>query len=314
MQTRVSLGIDTSCYTTSVACADHKSIVFEKRTMLSVPFGNCGLRQSEGLYQHIRQLSPLLCDLFEAVDPQRIGAIAVSASPTAREDSYMPVFLAGLKQAESLAAALKVPLYRVDHQSGHIRAALYGNEKLLDCDRFLTAHVSGGTTDVLLVEPHRNAAYRIDPIGTSTDLHAGQFVDRVGVALNLPFPAGKHLEALALQAQEKTVKIASTVKGANCSLSGAESAAQRLLHTVPDAELAYGVYDCLARTLSKMFRSAADAYGDLPILVCGGVASSNLLRTLLKKRCSQRLSFGEPAYSSDNAVGVALLGADRGQI
>ncbi len=314
MQTRVSLGIDTSCYTTSVACADHKSIVFEKRTMLSVPFGNRGLRQSEGLYQHIRQLSPLLCDLFEAVDPQRIGAIAVSASPTAREDSYMPVFLAGLKQAESLAAALKVPLYRVDHQSGHIRAALYGNEKLLDCDRFLTAHVSGGTTDVLLVEPHRNAAYRIDPIGTSTDLHAGQFVDRVGVALNLPFPAGKHLEALALQAQEKTVKIASTVKGANCSLSGAESAAQRLLHTVPDAELAYGVYDCLARTLSKMFRSAADAYGDLPILVCGGVASSNLLRTLLKKRCSQRLSFGEPAYSSDNAVGVALLGADRGQI
>lgn len=314
MQTRVSLGIDTSCYTTSVACADHKSIVFEKRTMLSVPFGNRGLRQSEGLYQHIRQLSPLLCDLFEAVDPKRIGAIAVSASPTAREDSYMPVFLAGLKQAESLAAALKVPLYRVDHQSGHIRAALYGNEKLLDCDRFLTAHVSGGTTDVLLVEPHRNAAYRIDPIGTSTDLHAGQFVDRVGVALNLPFPAGKHLEALALQAQEKTVKIASTVKGANCSLSGAESAAQRLLHTVPDAELAYGVYDCLARTLSKMFRSAADAYGDLPILVCGGVASSNLLRTLLKKRCSQRLSFGEPAYSSDNAVGVALLGADRGQI
>ncbi len=314
MQTRVSLGIDTSCYTTSVACADHKSIVFEKRTMLSVPFGNRGLRQSEGLYQHIRQLSPLLCDLFETVDPQRIGAIAVSASPTAREDSYMPVFLAGLKQAESLAAALKVPLYRVDHQSGHIRAALYGNEKLLDCDRFLAAHVSGGTTDVLLVEPHRNAAYRIDPIGTSTDLHAGQFVDRVGVALNLPFPAGKHLEALALQAQEKTVKIASTVKGANCSLSGAESAAQRLLHTVPDAELAYGVYDCLARTLSKMFRSAADAYGDLPILVCGGVASSNLLRTLLKKRCSQRLSFGEPAYSSDNAVGVALLGADRGQI
>ena len=314
MQTRVSLGIDTSCYTTSVACVDHKSIVFEKRTMLSVPFGNRGLRQSEGLYQHIRQLSPLLCDLFEAVDPQRIAAIAVSASPTAREDSYMPVFLAGLKQAESLAAALKVPLYRVDHQSGHIRAALYGNEKLLDCDRFLTAHVSGGTTDVLLVEPHRNAAYRIDPIGTSTDLHAGQFVDRVGVALNLPFPAGKHLEALALQAQEKTVKIASTVKGANCSLSGAESAAQRLLHTVPDAELAYGVYDCLARTLSKMFRSAADAYGDLPILVCGGVASSNLLRTLLKKRCSQRLSFGEPAYSSDNAVGVALLGADRGQI
>ncbi len=312
MQGRVSLGIDTSCYTTSVACTDKRSIVFEKRTMLSVPFGNRGLRQSEGLFQHVKQLSPLLCELFETVDASRIAAVAVSASPTSRKDSYMPVFLAGLKQAETLAAALHVPLYRVDHQSGHIRAALYGNETLLERERFLAAHISGGTTDVLLVEPHRDAPYRIEQVGTSTDLHAGQFVDRVGVALGLPFPAGKHLEALAKKAQNKDIRLAGTVRNGSCSFSGAESAAQRLLHTVPDEELAYGVYDCLARTLSKMFAAATEQYGDLPILICGGVASSELLRTLLKKRCRETLYFGEPAYSSDNAVGVALLGADRG--
>lgn len=314
MQTRVSLGIDTSCYTTSVACTDNRSIVFEKRAMLSVPFGNRGLRQSDGLFQHVKQLSPLLCELFETVDPQRIAAVAVSASPTAREESYMPVFLAGLKQAETIASALQVPLYRVDHQSGHIRAALYGNETLLERERFLAAHISGGTTDVLLVEPHRDGPYRIEPVGTSSDLHAGQFVDRVGVALGLPFPAGKHLEALALQATEKNVKLASAVKDGTASLSGAESAAQRLLHTVPDAELAYGVYDCLARTLCKMFAYAAETCGDLPVLVCGGVASSGLLRTLLKERCKSKLWFGRPEYSSDNAVGVAFLGADRGLV
>ena len=307
----VCLGIDTSCYTTSVACADDKSIVFSERTMLSVPFGNRGLRQSEGLFQHVKQLSPLLCDLFASVDRNSICSVAVSASPTAKEDSYMPVFLAGLKQAETLAAALGVPLYRVDHQSGHIRAALYGNEALLDRARFLAAHISGGTTDLLLVEPHRDKPYRIEPVGTSTDLHAGQFVDRVGVALGLPFPAGKHLEQLAMEAKEKTVKLPSSVRGLNCSLSGAESAAQRMMKETAKEELAYGVYDCLSRTLSKMFTNAVDAYGDLPVLVCGGVASSSLLRALLKNRFTGELYFGKPELSADNAVGVALLGADR---
>ncbi|MBQ1821278.1 MAG: O-sialoglycoprotein endopeptidase [Clostridia bacterium] len=307
----LSLGIDTSCYTTSVACTNGKSIVFAKGTMLSVAFGDRGLRQSEGLFQHVKQLSPLLVELFSAVDRDSIGCVCVSCAPTSQENSYMPVFLAGLKQAETLAAALNVPLIRTDHQSGHVRAALFGNESLLECDRFFAVHISGGTTDVLLVEPHRDAPYRIEPIGCSTDLHAGQFVDRVGVALSLPFPAGKHLETLAASAQKKDVKLASAVKGMTCSFSGAESAAQRLLGSVPDAELAYGVYDCLARTLAKLFAHTANTYGDLPFLVCGGVASSSLLRSLLGKRFFGKLYFGKPELSKDNAVGVALIGADR---
>ena len=305
------LGIDTSCYTTSVACAEGKSIVFEERTMLSVPFGERGLRQSDGVFQHVKQLSPLIERLFAAVDPRSVETIAVSASPTAQQDSYMPVFLVGLRQAEALAAALRVPLFRVNHQSGHIRAALYGNEELLERERFFAVHISGGTTDVLLVKPHKDAPYEIMRVGTSTDLHAGQFVDRVGVALGLTFPAGRQLEALALQAQDRSVKLASAVKGTDCSFSGAESAAQRLIPDTPKAEIAYGVYDCLARTLSKMFAAAQAQHGELPFLVCGGVASSALLRTLLRQRFSGALYFGEPALSADNAAGVALLGADR---
>ena len=305
------LGIDTSCYTTSVACAEGKSIVFEERTMLSVPFGERGLRQSDGVFQHVKQLSPLIERLFAAVDPRSVDAIAVSASPTAQQDSYMPVFLVGLRQAEALAAALRVPLLRVNHQSGHIRAALYGNEELLERERFFAVHISGGTTDVLLVEPRPDAPYRITKIGTSTDLHAGQFVDRVGVALGLPFPAGRYMEELAGTAETRSVKLASAVKGTDCSFSGAESAAARLTADVPKEEIAFGVYDCLARTLAKMFDAAEKNAGRLPFLVCGGVASSALLRTLLRKRFSGELYFGKPELSGDNAVGVALLGADR---
>ena len=305
------IGIDTSCYTTSAACADGRSIVFSKRTMLSVPFGDRGLRQSDGVFQHLKQLSPLLTELFETVDRTSVGAVAVSASPTSQKDSYMPVFLVGLQQARTLAAALGVPLIPVDHQSGHIRAALYGNETLLERDRFFAVHISGGTTDVLLVEPHRDAPYSIGRIGVSTDLHAGQLVDRVGVALGLPFPSGKHLETLANEAASHDVKLASAVRDGDCSFSGAESAARRLLGRVPDAELAYGVYDCLARTLAKMFAHAQKTHGELPFLICGGVASSALLRKLIAERFPGELYFGKPELSGDNAVGVALLGADR---
>lgn len=278
--------------------------------MLSVPFGGRGLRQSEGLFQHTKQLAPLLEHLFSAVERERIGAVAVSEKPIGSDDSYMPVFLAGYMTARSVAAALGVPLIRTNHQCGHFRAALCGNEALLG-STFYGFHISGGTTDLALVSSDRTEPYRIDVLGTSTDLHAGQFVDRVGVALGLPFPAGRHLEELARQAERREVKLASAVRGTNCSFSGAESAAARLVGTAPKEEIAFGVYDCLARTMTKMLRSAAAAHGARPVLLCGGVASSALLRELLTERYGAGLCFGRPELSADNAVGVAYIGLDR---
>ena len=104
------LGIDTSCYTTSVACVANQGIVFSERTMLSVRFGERGLRQSEGLFQHTKQLAPLIEHLFDRVDRNRIAAVAVSTKPIDSEESYMPVFLAGTTVARSIAAELGVPL------------------------------------------------------------------------------------------------------------------------------------------------------------------------------------------------------------
>lgn len=304
------LGIDTSCYTTSVACVEEQGIVFSERTMLSVPFGGRGLRQSEGLFQHTKQLAPLLENLFKSVDRTRIGAVAVSTKPTDDEQSYMPVFLAGRMAARSVAAALGVPCIETNHQAGHFRAASVGNEALSDRP-FYGIHISGGTTDLLMVEPNGKGSFSIRSLGRSTDLHAGQFVDRVGVALGLPFPAGKHLESLARKAQNREVKPPAAVKGMDCSFSGAESAVQRLLGQVPKEEIAFGVYDCLSRTLFKLLRNARQAEGERPALLCGGVASSALLRELLCARCDGELYFGRSELCADNAVGVAYLGLDR---
>ena len=311
MERDYCLGIDTSCYTTSIACVSKQGIVFSERTMLSVPFGQRGLRQSDGLFQHTRQLAPLVEHLFENVDRRRIGAICVSSKPIDEQNSYMPVFLAGYMTARSIAASMGVPLIETAHQNGHFRAALVGNEDLAE-NCVYGLHISGGTTDLLKIRLNRLAPYQIDFLGTSTDLHAGQFVDRVGVALGLPFPAGKHLEEMAVKAETKNLKIASSVSDTNFSFSGAETAAIRMIQSGNGKnEIAYAVYDCLARTITKLLKNAEDKNGSLPVLICGGVASSALLREMLLQKCRQELHFGKKELSADNAVGVAYIGLDR---
>ncbi len=305
------LGIDTSCYTTSVACFGDPGVLYDGRTVLPVEKGGRGLRQSEGVFLHTRQLPPLVEAAFETVSPDSIRAVACSRAPVCREDSYMPVFLTGMGVARSLAASLRVPLLPLDHQSGHIRAALIGNEQLMEAP-FYAVHISGGTTDLLSVRMKAPGILSIEPLGRSEDLHGGQLVDRVGVHLGCGFPAGKELEALARKAVAKDVKIPASVRDLTCSLSGAESAALRELERGQAAqEVAYGIYDLLARTLTKLLDTAARRLGERPVLLCGGVASSQLLRELLRERCDSPLFFGERRYSSDNAVGVAALGFDR---
>ena len=170
-------------------------------------------------------------------------------------------------------------------------------------------HLSGGTTDVLRVQTEREGIAAIEPIGCSKDLHAGQVVDRLGVSMGLPFPAGKHLELLAQKAESRRIRLPSSVRGTECSLSGVESAAQRLLEEgARPEEVAFGIYDCLARTIAKLVAHAAETADCRDVLLSGGVASSLLLRDLLLKRCAPdlRLHYGLPALSSDNAVGVAI--------
>ena len=186
------IGIDTSCYTTSASCAENGSIVSDRRTMLRVASGERGLRQSDGVFQHVRNLGEIMPALMADADRAKIKAVAVSTRPRPEQDSYMPVFLAGKTAAITLAKALDVRLIELSHQQGHVRAALYGNEQLMG-RRFLGMHISGGTTEIFTVGTN----LEIGLIGGCADLHAGQLVDRVGVSLGMAFPSGKHMEVLA---------------------------------------------------------------------------------------------------------------------
>ena len=244
------VGVDTSCYTTSVASVDEHGIVSDLRTVLSVKQGERGLRQSDGLFQHVRNLETLMPELMKQLGGAELRGVCVSARPRPNEDSYMPVFLAGKMCAASVAAARNVPLLTASHQEGHVRAALHGNEALMGRP-FLGMHISGGTTEVFLVDE----AFGISLLSGTEDLHAGQFVDRTGVAMGLHFPCGKQLEALAgsFDPAAGFVKLPAIVREGVCSFSGVETRMQALLKAGADhAELAYAAYDCMARTFVKI--------------------------------------------------------------
>ena len=310
--TGLFIGVDTSNYTTSVSCVSTEGIVFERRTMLSVPLGERGLRQSDAVFQHVRNLPPLIQAMLEAIDGKTVQAVGFSATPTGAAESYMPVFLAGKLAATAIASSLNVPLYEATHQAGHVRAAMFGQEEAVSENPFLAMHLSGGTTDLLLMQREKGLVGNIDRIGGCSDLHAGQFVDRVGVALGLPFPSGIHLEELALQSKMQETKLPSSVQDLNCSFSGQESQCQRLIASGADhAEIAFAVYDCMARTFAKLLNNAFTKSGCKTALLSGGVSGSILLRELLQERMHTKLLYAESGLSADNAVGTALLARDR---
>lgn len=301
------LGIDTSNYTTSAAayCRDDGQL-FSFGKLLPVKDGALGLRQSDAVFEHVRQFPEVLREIPDEVF-EGLAAVGVSVCPSEQEGSYMPCFLSGICAAESIAKTHGIPLYRFSHQAGHVMAALYSAKRTdLIQSQFLAFHVSGGTTDLLLVRPCADKPFAMERIGCSLDLKMGQAVDRLGVRLGLPFPAGKYLDDLALYG-EKVFTVRPSLRGIDCSLSGLENHYDKWLRDgYRPEDVAYSFFCALAEVLDQMACRARDAYGTLPIVFSGGVTANSVIRKVLKERLSD-ISFAEPRFSSDNAAGIALL-------
>ncbi len=297
------IGFDTSNYTTSIAAYDGVSGKNCSR-LLSVKPGELGLRQSDALFAHVKQLPELAAALFDGFDCSEICAVGASTRPRAVEGSYMPCFLAGQSQAAVLAAALGVPLYCFSHQQGHIAASLWsaGRMDLMDAPH-LAWHLSGGTTELLLVEPEEKNV-KATKIGGTSDISAGQLIDRTGKLLGLPFPAGKAVDALSRESDEKD-QFRVKLDGLTFSFSGVENKVNAYYgarHSAADT--ARYALSSVCSCIAAVTRAARKEYPDMPVVFSGGVASNSLLR----ERCREFSAiFAEPQYSTDNAMGVAVL-------
>lgn len=296
------IGFDTSNYTTSVAVFDGEHMI-NKRRLLTVKSGERGLRQSDAVFQHTVNMPSLISEI--SVDKNNIRAVAVSSRPRNIDGSYMPCFLVGINNAVSVSKFSGAPLYKTSHQVGHILAGLYSIKRLdLINEPFVAFHISGGTTEALLVEPDNDEIITAKIIAQSSDLKAGQAIDRAGVMMGLPFPCGKELDRLSLLS-EKKYKIKPSMNGLDCSLSGVENKAKKLFENGESEEdISKFVLTYIANSIDEMTQRIMNVYGNIPIMFVGGVMSNTLIRNQITKKYNAY--FAEPDLSCDNACGIAI--------
>ena len=301
-----TLGIDTSNYTTSASICENGVITENVRMILEVAKGGVGLRQSDAVFAHIKNI-PTLMERLKS-DLSDIDAVGVSSKPRDVSGSYMPCFLSGVSIATSISRALNVPLYEFSHQAGHIKAAMY-SAGVNFTDTFYAYHLSGGTFELLEVTPEKNG-YIVNIIGGSRDVTAGQLIDRVGVKLGLKFPCGAELEKLALQFDEKLPKPKISVDGTFCNMSGGENLCQKLINENASASMtAAYLTEFIRLTLEKMTDNLLISSKSKDIIFSGGVSSNKTLSGFMKKKYNAHCA--EPQFSQDNAAGIALLCMDK---
>ncbi|MBR5515700.1 MAG: peptidase M22 [Clostridia bacterium] len=296
------LGVDTSNYTTSLSvCDETGKIIKNCKKLLPVKQGERGLRQSDAVFAHTVNI-PLVAQELGSYMP---SAVAYSAFPRDNEGSYMPCFLCGKAYAEALGSLLDIPVCHFSHQRGHIRAALYsaGADHLLGKE-FLAFHLSGGTTEILHVKDDE-----IKLIGGSSDLTAGQAIDRVGISLGMSFPCGAEMERIAESTVNK-VKPKISVKGLECNFSGLENLALKLYNSgATKEETAAYTLEFVLITLDKLTQNLINEYPNLPLVYSGGVMSNKRIKEHFTDKYGAY--FAKPEFSSDNAAGIALLCFDK---
>ena len=304
---RIILGIDTSNYTTSVALMyDDGELIANIKRPLPVSEGERGLRQSEAVFAHIKNIPSAMQEAKELLGGRSPAVVGVSEKPRNQEGSYMPCFLSGVAVAEAVSASLGVPLYRFSHQCGHVMAALYssGSEALME-NRFAAFHVSGGTTELLLVKGGE-IGFDAELVGGTKDLNAGQVIDRIGVFLGMPFPAGPHLERAAIAYTGKIPSKKVSVDGTYANLSGLENMAHKIFEESGDVgKTAAFVFDYIGNAIASMCDNLIKAQGEMPFVFAGGVMCNSIIKNKLKSKFDAR--FAEPLMSADNAVGIAEL-------
>ena len=299
-----TIGFDTSNYTTSIAFFDGVDGV-NCSQLLPVKPGELGLRQSDAVFSHTKSLPELSGRLFSHIKGEKIGAVGVSTRPRAVEGSYMPCFMVGYSHAKLLSECLDVPLVEVSHQQGHVAACLWSAGRLDLMDKpHLAWHLSGGTTELLLVEPEGKNV-KCTRIGGTTDISAGQLIDRTGVMLQLPFPAGKHVDALSKESSSTDVfKV--KCPGLEFSFSGVQNKVQQYHETHAPADTAAFALRCVCNGVLQATKNAMKQYPGLEVVFSGGVASNSMLRQVMEPLGAV---FSQPQYSTDNALGVAVLAA-----
>ena len=284
---------------------------------------------------HVEAISSLAESALTAasVTLSDIDLVAVTSHP-----GLIGALLVGVNFGKSLAVSHGIPLVGVDHIKGHIAAAYVSRENGAPMPKppFLALVLSGGHTSFFLCESYHT--HRL--IGSTRDDAMGEAFDKVGRLLDLPYPAGAAMDALAsdgyaaLGCDVLSYKHTDAARDAlyklpapdllpdngkyDFSFSGPKTAAVNLMHrlsqkgeTVDRARFAAHVTSVMVEGVARQTERVLDAYGKLPLVLAGGVAANSHLRTRLAHLCKQKgtsLILPPRSLCGDNGTMIAAAG------
>ena len=310
----IIIGLDTSCYTTSIAAISlDKEVILNEKIILKVKKDSKGLRQSEAVFQHVNNLGDIGSSINEKLKNYNVIGVCASSKPRPLNNSYMPVFTVGCNFGKLLSSINNCPFYETSHQENHIEASLLNNN-LNNKERFLAVHMSGGTTEILLVEK-KLAGYQIDIVGGSLDVSFGQLVDRIGVSLGYDFPCGKYIDEDALKCDYKIKEgLKTSVKEGYMNLSGIENQINKIINDYPKEYICKLLLDTLTRCMYKSLSYICKKYEIYEVLFAGGVSASKYISKELSNKLKKekiKSYFTESQYATDNALGCAIIGLNQ---
>jgi N6-L-threonylcarbamoyladenine synthase len=306
------LGIETSCDETAIAVVEDgrriRSNVIASQIELHAKYG--GVVPEVASRRHLEAIVPALDEALEqaGVGLDGIDAVAVTHGP-----GLAGALLVGVNFAKALARTGGAPLIGVNHLEGHVYAAWLDGEEEPDFP-LLALIVSGGHSDVVLVEGHRS--YR--RIGQTVDDAAGEAFDKVARLLGMGFPGGPAIDLLAADAPKPTLKLprAKVAGDYDFSFSGLKTKVQRIVRgeegEVPGAaELAAAFQESVVDSLVTKALAAAEDNGARCVVLAGGVAANTLLRSELSRRSPLPVIAPPPVLCTDNGAMIAAAGYQR---
>ena len=310
------VGIDTSAYTTSLAVIDERdNIVLDLRKILQVGKGQKGLRQQEAVFQHLNNLPVLIEKMVEQINISQIKTISCSNKPRNIEESYMPVFVVGKGQAFVLSKVLETEYREFSHQEGHIGAGIL-DSNIKKLENFISLHISGGTTELLLVGKQENR-FKIDIIGGTLDLSVGQLIDRIGVEAGLGFPCGSIMDQLSNQGKTLNLNIPINIKDRTWfNLSGMENYFKGLMKSnyYEMEDIFVTLFYTIAFFIKKILINSCIEYNLDNVLVTGGVSANSIIRKYLETELEKEdigVFFPKRELCTDNGVGIAYIGKQK---
>ncbi|HEX5824884.1 MAG TPA: tRNA (adenosine(37)-N6)-threonylcarbamoyltransferase complex transferase subunit TsaD [Candidatus Limnocylindrales bacterium] len=332
------LAVESSCDETGIAVIEGGrrilANVVASQTALHAATG--GIVPEVAARAHLRWIVPVLDQALAdaGVTIGDVDGVAVTYGP-----GLAGSLLVGINFAKTLAWVHDKPLVGVNHLEGHLYAAwLHDSDKPELAEPvfpLVALIVSGGHT--FLVEMRDHLTYRL--LGQTVDDAAGEAFDKVGRLLGLSYPGGPAISRAAGAATRHDVAFPRAWLGEtfDFSFSGLKTAARRTVDDAraaeglptgraadaePDArlsdatiaELAWGFEDAVVDVLVSKTIRAAEETGARSIVLGGGVAANDALRTRLAGEAEARgvpLIVPRPALCTDNGAMIGAAGARR---